>query len=232
MRFFPTWSRWPTIERRGERHPPPQRVTCQRDKGAPVRFAPGEASPSRRVNSSRRHQGVKRVGVDAVEDEVGVAASLGQLGAAALAPVPAATGHAAAVGPDHLARFRVLDDLLAAADERERLVAGREAQRRVARELVEILAADRQDMPDADGVVEIDDAIDSWQILAFQHAAQERFDRAGVLAGLRTEAAERLRQAAMCGWVEGFASPKQRRIRSAARSRPPLQSSLGPFFSP
>lgn len=129
------------------------------------------------------------IGREAVEDEVGVARRFGELRAEALPPVPAAAGDAAAVGPDDLARFRVLDRWLAVLGGIPGFAPGGDVEDEVAGQAVEVFAADRQQMGEADGVVAIDDAVDRREVAPAQGPVEQRLDRAGKAARLRAERA-------------------------------------------
>ena len=84
----------------------------------------------------------------------------GQPRARALTPVPAPAGDAEVVAPDDLAGVRDVAHGLAVGDGVERLVAARDDQARRADVVVEVLAADRQQVEHRHRVVDVGEPVD------------------------------------------------------------------------
>src|SRR5215472_19062785 len=100
--------------------------------------------------------GMQAVGAkfgEAVKYEQSACRRVGDAGADALPPVPGTAGNAEVVAPDHFAWLRVGDDRLPVAYGVERLVPGRTYQARGPAVSVQVLAADRQQMPHRHRVV-------------------------------------------------------------------------------
>jgi hypothetical protein len=99
----------------------------------------------RQVSGEILPGGLQAVGTkrgEAVENEHGPGGGMGDPGADALAPIPAAAGHAGVVAPHHLARLWMLDNGLPVTGGIERLVPGRTHQPGRPEIPVEVFSAD------------------------------------------------------------------------------------------
>ena len=110
------------------------------------------------------------------DDQKGVDRVLGQHGALAVAPVPAAAYGAGVVAVADFAGQRRLFRLVA--KRQERIAAGADVEAQVSPKGVEILAADGKAPGERHGVVDVHQRVDAAEPLAFFHPFQQRFDRA------------------------------------------------------
>ena len=119
-------------------------------------------------------QAIGAEGSEPVQDEHRRRGRVADPGAQALAPVPAPAGHPAVVPPDHLAGLGVLDDRLPVGGGVEVLVTGGPDEPGRPGVAVQVLAADREQAGDGDGVVGVGDPVDARQ--ARPHPAQQGLD--------------------------------------------------------
>ena len=124
--------------------------------------------------------------VEGVKDEQRGGGVVAQLGAAGLPPVPAPTGHAGLVAPDHLAWVGMLDHVGTVGDRVEGFIAGGAHQPRRTDVAGQVLAADRELVQHGHGVVQVGEPVDPRQSGAC--AAQQRLQ---AVAGALRLGAER-----------------------------------------